>query len=97
LQVNTPLEIEHVPGPVYAGLMLQLIPVPAGSVSLNVAEVAAPTPVLLAAIVYPIDDPADTVAASAVFVRLSDGHCTVVVAEDWTEFVLAALSVAVFG
>jgi hypothetical protein len=38
----------HVPGPLYAGLMLQLTPVPVGKVSLRVTELAEPVPVLLA-------------------------------------------------
>jgi hypothetical protein len=96
LQLSVPLEMEQVPGPPYAGLMLQLTPVPVGSGSLSVAEVAVPAPVLLTASVYPIDDPAATVAASAVFVKFSPGHCTVVVAVDWTELAFPALAVAVF-
>jgi len=77
--------------------MLQLTPVPDGRGSLSAAEVAAPVPVLLAASVYPIDVPAATVAASAVLVRLSAGHCTVVVADDCTELLLLALRVAVLA
>ena len=96
LQLSVPLAIEHVPGPLYAGLMLQLIPVPAGNASLSVAEVAVPAPVLLTASVYPIDAPAVTVAASAVLVRFSAGHCTVTVADDCTALLLLALTVAVF-
>jgi hypothetical protein len=46
LQFSVPLVIAHVPGLVYAGLMLQLIPVPVGKVSLSVAAVAVPAPVL---------------------------------------------------
>jgi hypothetical protein len=49
LQLNVWLAMEHVPGPVYVGLMLQLMPVPDGNVSLRVADVAIPLPVLLAA------------------------------------------------
>jgi hypothetical protein len=45
LQLNVWPEIEHVPGPVYAGPMLHTGPV--GNVSLRVAEVAVPAPVLL--------------------------------------------------
>ena len=77
--------------------MLQPIPVPVGNVSLSVAELAVPAPVLLTASVKPIDDPAATVAASAVFVRPSAGHCTVVVADDCTELLLLALKVAVLA
>ena len=47
-QVRVWLVIAHVPGPVYAGLMLQVIPVPEGSVSLKIADVAAPVPLLAA-------------------------------------------------
>ena len=43
-QLSVPLEIEHVPGPLYAGLMLQPIPVPAGNTSDSVAAVAVPGP-----------------------------------------------------
>jgi hypothetical protein len=96
LQLSVPLVIAHVPCPPYVGLMLQLIPAPVGNVSLSVADVAVPDPVLLAVSVYPIDAPAVTVDASAVFVRLSAGHCTVVVADDCTELALFALNVAVF-
>jgi hypothetical protein len=74
LQFNVPLVIEQLPGPLYAGLMLQLIPVPVGKVSLSVADVTVPVPVLLTASVYPTGAPAATAAASAVFVRLSAGH-----------------------
>jgi hypothetical protein len=94
LQLKTPLEIAHVPGPLYAGLIDQLTPVPEGSVSLKVAEVAEPDPVLLTATVNPIDDPAATVAASAVFVTLNAGHCTVVEAEACKEALSPAVSVA---
>jgi hypothetical protein len=97
LQFSAPLAIEHVPGPPYAGLILQLTPAPVGNVSLSVADVAVPAPVLLAVSVYPIDAPAVTVAASAVFVRLSTGHCTVVVADAFTEMLLLALTVAVLA
>jgi hypothetical protein len=41
--------IEQVPGPLYAGLMLQPIPLPAGNVSVKVAEVADTAPILLTA------------------------------------------------
>jgi hypothetical protein len=46
LHVSVWLAMEQVPGPLYAGLILQLTPVPAGSGSLSVAEVAAPVPAL---------------------------------------------------
>ena len=46
LQLSVWLAIEHVPGPLYAGLMLQLTPGPAGNGSLKAAEVAVPAPVL---------------------------------------------------
>jgi hypothetical protein len=41
--------MEQVPGPLYGGLILQPMPVPVGSVSLRVAAVAVPEPVLLTA------------------------------------------------
>jgi hypothetical protein len=98
LQLSVPPAIEQVPGPLYVGLMLQLIPVPDGRGSLSVATVAGPVPVLLAASVYPIDAPAATVAASAVLVRPSaGGHCTVVVADEFKELLLLALKVAVLA
>jgi hypothetical protein len=49
--------------------MLHAIPVPEGSVSLNVADVAVPVPLFVAVSVYPTEVPAVTVAASAVFVK----------------------------
>jgi hypothetical protein len=55
------------------GLILQLIPVPEGSVSLNVADVAVPAPLFAAVSVYPIDEPAVTVGAPAVFVKTRFG------------------------
>jgi hypothetical protein len=55
LQVRVWPAIAQVPGPLYAGLILQLTPVPDGSVSLNAAEVAVPDPELLTASVYPIE------------------------------------------
>jgi hypothetical protein len=48
LQLSVPLAIEQVPGPLYAGVMLQPMPVPAGSGSLRVTREAAAVPVLLA-------------------------------------------------
>jgi hypothetical protein len=45
LQLSVWPEIEQLPGPLYAGPMLQAGPV--GSVSLRVADVAVPAPVLL--------------------------------------------------
>jgi hypothetical protein len=77
--------------------MLQETAVPAGSVSVRDAEVAVPAPVLLSERVYPIYEPAATVWASAAFVRDRFGHCTVVVANDCTEFPFEALRVAVFA
>ena len=71
-----------------------MTPVPGGKVSLKVADVAVPAPVLLAVSVYPMEEPAVTVAASAVFVSPKVGHCTVVVADACTELLLLADSVA---
>ena len=79
--------------------MLQPIPVPVGSGSLSVADKAipaVPAPVLLNVRVYPIEEPADTVAASGVSVRFSAGHRTDVVADACTEPLFPALNVAVF-
>ena len=49
LQLSVPLAMVHVPGPPYAGLTLQLIPVPAGNTSLNAADIAVPAPVFVTA------------------------------------------------
>src|SRR5438270_203586 len=68
--------IAHVPGPVYAGLIDQETPGPAGSGSRNVTPVAVPANSiwwLLAVMVKPIVLPAVTVAASAVLLRVSRG------------------------
>jgi hypothetical protein len=74
LQLNAwPLRVQ-LTGPLYVGLMPQLIPVPEGNVSLRLAAETLTLPLLVAVRVYPIDDPAGTVAASAVLVRLSEGH-----------------------
>ena len=64
----------------FAGLMLQLTPAGEGRGSFRVTPVAVPAPVFCTVSVYPIELPAETVAASAVFVTFSDGHCTVIVA-----------------
>ena len=90
--------IAHVPGPLYAGLMLQLTPPPAGNGSFSVTAVAVPVPAALlfrTTTVYPIDAPEETVAASAVFVTLKLGHCTVIVALDCTVLLFVAVAVAV--
>jgi hypothetical protein len=76
--------------------MLHAIPVPDGNVSLRVADVAAPVPLFVAVNVYPIEVPADTVPASAVFVNARLGHWTVVVADACTVLLLLADKVAVF-
>jgi len=66
LQVRVPLAIQHVPGPLYAGLMLQLIPGPVGRTSLRAADTAVRGPELLTASVYPTGEPAVTSAESVV-------------------------------
>ena len=75
--------------------MLQLIPVPVGSVSVNTAEVAVPAPLFDTASVNPIAEPAVAVALSAVFVNAKFGHCTAIDAVACTLLVLLALAVAV--
>jgi hypothetical protein len=45
LQLKLWLVIEHVPGPLYAGLMLQAMPVPVGSGSLSDTDKADAAPV----------------------------------------------------
>ena len=90
LQLSTPLVIEQPPT---AGLMLQAGPT--GKVSVRVTDEAAELPVLFTVIVYPIEFPAATVPASAVFVTLNVVHCTVIgTVVDVTEFAFVALAVA---
>jgi hypothetical protein len=82
LSVPVP-SMDQPPTGVAAGLdaIDQLIPSPVGNRSLTVTPVAvaAPAPpVFLTVIVKPICDPAETAAElSAVFVRVTVGHCTV--------------------
>jgi hypothetical protein len=97
LQISVPLVMEHVPGPLYAGLMFQTMAVPDGSGSLSVADDAVAAPLLFTVSVYPMGDPAVTAAASAVFARFKAGHCTLVVADACTEPLLPALAVAVLA
>ena len=97
LQFSTPLVIAHVPAPLYVGLMLQLIPVPVGRVSDRVAAAAVPVPMFCTVMEYPIDVPAETVAAVAVLVTLSAGHCTVILAEPCTVLAFEAPADAVLG
>src|SRR5215469_17994631 len=59
---------------------LQLMPEPAGSGSLKVVPVESPAPELAKVTTKPIGLPALTDAASAVFVGVSEGQLTVVVA-----------------
>jgi hypothetical protein len=93
--------IEHVPGPAKAGLIDQLTPVPPGSGSSRVTEVAVPVPDAEAfetATVKPIVVPALTVAASAVLVIEMAGASTVTVADACTLPVsFEAAAVAVLG
>ena len=49
LQLSVPPDSVQLPGPLYAGLMLQPIPDPEGNGSLNVTDVAVPAPPLLTA------------------------------------------------
>src|SRR5208283_3889235 len=49
LQLSVWFAIEHAPGPLYAGPMLQAMPVPAGNGSFRVADVAVPAPLLVTA------------------------------------------------
>lgn len=44
LQLSVPALMEHEPGPLYAGLMVQLTPAQEGKGSLKLAEVASPEP-----------------------------------------------------
>ena len=77
----------QLPGPLYAGLMLQPIPDPDGSVALSVAEVATAVPVLPAVKVTPIADPAETEDASAIASRLNEATV------DWLKRVDASFAV----
>jgi len=70
LQLKLPLAIAQLPGPVYAGLMLQLSPGPAGSTSLTATKDAGPVPLSVTDSVKPIELPAATKAASAVLLKL---------------------------
>ena len=70
--------IEQEPGPLYAGLIDKLTPVPQGSGSLNVTPVAVPGPVFDTVMPKPMLSPALTSAASATFWICKPGHCTVV-------------------
>src|SRR5271169_4275434 len=63
--------IEQVPGPLYAGLIVQLISVPLGSGSLSPTPFTEPGPALLTMIVIPTGVPAATDAASGVLVAAS--------------------------
>jgi len=49
LQLSVWLAMAQAPGPLYAGLMLQPMPVPVGNGSLRVADMAVPAPVLFTA------------------------------------------------
>src|SRR4051812_39862784 len=56
----------------------QFTPGPPGNASSITTFFATPGPPFFALIVKPICEPASTVPLSAVFVRVRDGHCTVV-------------------
>jgi len=90
--------IEQDPGPVYAGLIIQSTPDPAGRGSFRVTAVAVPGPALLTVTVKPIDVPVLTGVASAVLVMCSPGHCTVVdaVEVNGLPFSLVTPTLAVF-
>src|SRR5450432_737544 len=64
--------IKHVPGPLYAGEILQFNPEAPGSPSFNDALLAVPAELLVIAIVNPIGFPAVTVAASGVLVTVTN-------------------------
>src|SRR4051794_31327614 len=87
--------IEQVPGPAYAGLIDQSIPVPPGSGSLSVTALAVPGPEFDTVIVKPIGLPALTVDESAVLLIARFGQLTVVDAFAFTlcAFVAAATAV----
>src|SRR5690348_2505417 len=91
--------IEHVPGPVYAGLMLQLDRTASGKGSNSSTLNAVPVPVALllrTIIVNPAVDPAGTGVASGVFVTLRFGGVTTIVAVVLIVGPLSRLTDAVF-
>src|ERR1700741_1605347 len=63
-------EIAHVPGPVYAGLMVQFTFVPAGNASVNVAPVPGPAALSVTVIVKLIGLPGATGVATGVSVTV---------------------------
>ena len=95
--VRVPAWIEQVPGPAYAGLIDQLMPVPVGSGSEIATACAVPAPVLETVIVNPRLLPMLTVDASADLAIVRFGQLTVIDAEAWTEPSFVAVAVAVFG
>src|SRR6516164_10360170 len=79
--------------PCFAGSTNQLMPElfgPVGSGSFNDTPVAVPGPALLTVIVKPMSSPALTTGLSAVFVSVSVGQLTSVVADDCCESALDA-------
>src|SRR5262245_6675005 len=84
--------IEHVPGPVYAGEIDQLMLGPPGSGSDSVTARAMPVPsasLFDTVTVKPIFSPAFTCASSAVLVIASSGFSTTIVAEASTDGALS--------
>src|SRR5262249_21029370 len=91
---------EHEPGPLYAGLIDQSTPLPAGSGSVNTTFTAVPlfsSSAVAPVMVKPIGSPASTVASSAVFVIDRLGASTTIVALSCTSSLFVADAVAVFG
>ena len=76
--------------------MLHEMPVPVGSASESVADLAVPGPALLTWMVKPMLLPASTVAASAVLLIERLGQFTTTCAEDWAEPSLLVVTFAVF-
>src|SRR5436309_15558244 len=81
--------------PATAGLIDHDTPAAVGSVSVMPTLVAVPGPVFFTVTMKPMVWPALTVAASAVFVTVSDGALTVTDADAWTWALLSALATAV--
>jgi hypothetical protein len=78
-QERTPEEIVQVPPQPADGLSeLQFNPVFVGSVSDSLTAVAVPAPEFVTVMVYPIGEPAETEAASRVFVTDRFGQLTVI-------------------
>ena len=95
LQVSVPAAMLQ---PGTGGLMLQMMPAPAGSTSVTWTLVAGAVPVLVTVIVKPIWSPAFTVVASAALAICKAGaQVTLIVACACTTGWLVACAEAILG